>query len=436
MQVKKIVVLDDDPTGAQTVQDVVVLTTWEPTALLAELLAPAPLFFILTNTRAMPESEARERTEAACRNLQWAAAEAQVTLHIINRGDSTLRGHFPAEPEAIEAGLGQPFDAWLLIPFFEEGGRITRDDIHYVREGGVLIPAGETPFARDATFGYQSSNLRDWVAEKTGGAVPASAVVSISRTALADVAALTALLAGLPPRCIAVVNAEAYADLLPLARAVWALPHRRLLVRAAASWVKAMKTIADGLTTPVPLIFPTANTLAGGLIVVGSHVPKTTGQLRFLLDHDPHPEPVEIAVNSLLNPDSRADYLTEITARVQQILAAGRHVVLFTSRELVSAADPVHSLRISQQVSAGLVTVVQQLQVQPRFLIAKGGITASDIATDALSVRRVVVRGQLQPGVPVWETGPESRFPGLWYIVFPGNVGDEQALHKAFLQIS
>ena len=30
-----------------------------------------------------------------------------------------------------------------------------------------ILQAGETPFAQDATFGYKSSDLRDWIVEKT-----------------------------------------------------------------------------------------------------------------------------------------------------------------------------------------------------------------------------------------------------------------------------
>ena len=68
------------------------------------------------------------------------------------------------------------------------------------------------------------------------------------------------------------------------------------------------------------------------------------------------------------------------------------------------------------------------LSVRPAFLIAKGGITSSDIGVHALGVKRALILGQAAPGVPVWQTGPESKFPGLSYIIFPGNVGDPDAL--------
>jgi uncharacterized protein YgbK (DUF1537 family) len=67
-------------------------------------------------------------------------------------------------------------------------------------------------------------------------------------------------------------------------------------------------------------------------------------------------------------------------------------------------------------------------------LIAKGGITSSDVATQALNVSRAVVMGQLLPGVPVWQLGAESRYPGLAYVVFPGNVGRSKSLLEAVAQ--
>ena len=74
---------------------------------------------------------------------------------------------------------------------------------------------------------------------------------------------------------------------------------------------------------------------------------------------------------------------------------------------------------------------MRRLTVVPRFIIAKGGITSSDVATDGLDVRRAWVLGQILPGVPVWRLNEESRFPGLPYVVFPGNVGTDDSLARA-----
>lgn len=62
------------------------------------------------------------------------------------------------------------------------------------------------------------------------------------------------------------------------------------------------------------------------------------------------------------------------------------------------------------------------------FIVAKGGITSSDLASKALSAKKATVLGPVIPGVPLWKMDEESRFPGIRYVVFPGNVGDETAL--------
>jgi uncharacterized protein YgbK (DUF1537 family) len=64
-------------------------------------------------------------------------------------------------------------------------------------------------------------------------------------------------------------------------------------------------------------------------------------------------------------------------------------------------------------------------------LIAKGGITSSDIATKSLKVKLAMVAGSILPGVPVWKLGEESLFPGMHYVIFPGNVGGDDALSLA-----
>ena len=179
---RKLVVLDDDPTGTQTVADIPVLTEWSVDLLRAELESDAPAFYILTNSRSLPEAEAVALNKAIGRNLLQASQQTRRDFAVVSRSDSTLRGHFPAETDALANVLAQQFDGVLLIPYFLEGGRLTIDDVHYVQEGDQLIPAAETPFAQDATFGYHSSNLCAWVAEKTGGRISAESVVSISLT--------------------------------------------------------------------------------------------------------------------------------------------------------------------------------------------------------------------------------------------------------------
>ena len=133
-------------------------------------------------------------------------------------------------------------------------------------------------------------------------------------------------------------------------------------------------------------------------------------------------------------PERRAVDLSRVVTQTNQALAAGRDVVVFTSRKLITGGDAAASLDIGRRVSAALVRLVRDLTTRPRYLIAKGGITASDLATKGLGVKRAMVLGQIGPGIPVWELGAETKFPGLPYVVFPGNVGSSNALNEVILK--
>jgi uncharacterized protein YgbK (DUF1537 family) len=170
----------------------------------------------------------------------------------------------------------------------------------------------------------------------------------------------------------------------------------------------------------------------GGFIIVGSHVPRTSSQLA-ALQGQPGVVSVEVQVQALLTETQYPTEVARVTHEIEQALRHDADVVLFTSRALVTGADAASTLAIGQRVSAGLVAIVRALTTRPRYLLAKGGITSSDIATQALGVRRALVLGQILPGVPVWQLGPETRHPGLGYIVFPGNVGGPQALAEVVL---
>ena len=139
---------------------------------------------------------------------------------------------------------------------------------------------------------------------------------------------------------------------------------------------------------------------------------------------------VELDVNLLLDESKRAALLAEAQQEINRAISAGRDVLLFTSRNLVKGNDERASLQIGGLVSESLVACVRGLNIRPRYLIAKGGITSSDVATKGLDVRKALVLGQVLAGVPVWQLGAESRFPDMAYVVFPGNVGDENALSE------
>ena len=56
---RTVVVLDDDPTGTQTVSGVPVVTSWEQSLLQEELRKKPRMLFILTNSRALTAAQSQ-----------------------------------------------------------------------------------------------------------------------------------------------------------------------------------------------------------------------------------------------------------------------------------------------------------------------------------------------------------------------------------------
>ncbi len=423
-----LVVLDDDPTGTQTVSDVAVVTAWDESTLRAELSGAPACFYILTGSRSLDGTASLELHRELAGNLRAAAVDIRRPIVVVSRGDSTLRGHYPIETDMLAEILG-PFDATILMPYFEAGGRYTIDDTHYVAEGERLVPAGETPFAWDAAFGYRSSHLPSWVEEKTAGRIPATAVVSIPLDLIrgGGPVAVAERLRALPRDSVCIVNAAAPRDVEVFAAATLAAEQggSRFLYRTAAGFVAARLGQSPGV-----LLSPDAfriHTAHGGLTVVGSCVPKTTAQLGYLFA-SADPACIEVRVTALLDGSRRDDTVANAIGAMNEALGSGRDAVVFTTRELVTSPNAVANLEISRSVSDALIAIVRGLAVTPRYLIAKGGITSGDIARRGLGIHRAVVLGEALPGVPVWQLGPETRFPGLGYVLFPGNVGPDSAL--------
>eukprot|EP00747_Dinoflagellata_sp_TGD_P186529 gnl/TRDRNA2_/TRDRNA2_43592_c0_seq1.p1 gnl/TRDRNA2_/TRDRNA2_43592_c0~~gnl/TRDRNA2_/TRDRNA2_43592_c0_seq1.p1 ORF type:complete len:823 (+),score=181.16 gnl/TRDRNA2_/TRDRNA2_43592_c0_seq1:81-2549(+) len=436
----KLVVLDDDPTGTQTVKGIVVLTEWSETSIVTQLKASAPGFFILTNSRALPTEEARALTKTICAAVAAAAHTAgDVDYTVVLRGDSTLRGHYPAEVDAAAEALGN-FDATVICPFFLQGGRYSINDVHYVATGDCLVPAANTEFAKDKAFGYRESNLCDWVEEKTSGRVAAADVASLGideiRTGGSE-AVMRRILA-LSKGAVIVVNAAAEADLAVFAAGLLrAEGHgRRFICRTAASFVSARLGIDASRSVPVtPASLPSlasGEAAAGGLIVVGSYVGKSTAQAQALIAaRRGCIDIVEVDVPALLKScqsGAGEEHARKAAEAADASLSTGRDVLIMTSRTLVHGDSPKESLEIGSRVSECLVNTLKAIQTRPRYLLAKGGITSSDLATKGLGVRDALVAGQAAPGVPVWLLGSASRWQNVPYIVFPGNVGSDEAV--------
>lgn len=453
-----LVVLDDDPTGTQSVADLPVLTRWDVEDFTWAFGQDKPAVYVLTNTRSLDPAEAAARNGEVVRNA-LAAAGSGLRLGFVSRSDSTLRGHYPLEPDVIAATVaavsGEKTDGVVLVPAFPDAGRLTIGGVHYMRgtgnAKGALVPVSETEFARDASFGFSTSVMADYVAEKSQGRFPADSVIvldlniiragaaaqdpAISAKAIAD--AIEPATDSTPIVADIVTENDFRALALGLEEAE--RRGKNLLYRVGPPFVRGRigQEIRTALTAEEAYAGNTPSE-AGGLIVVGSHVGLTTRQLNVLTAQHSSARIIEIDVEKLLGaePDAKA-HLDQTVDAVVDALRAG-DVIVHTSRLLIKTDDPAESLRIARTVSAAVVDVVNRTlkTFPPRFVIAKGGITSSDVAAHGLEIRHAIVRGPMLPGiVSLWEPvdGPAKGIP---YIVFAGNVGDDDSLAQVTRKLS
>lgn len=436
MSETKIIVLDDDPTGSQTVHSCLLLTRWDKDTLREAILDASPLFFVLTNTRGMAARPAADITREVCKNLKLALAELKksgrnINPILVSRSDSTLRGHYPVETDVIAEELG-PFDAHFLVPAFFEGGRTTRGSIHYLKVNGKDTPVHETEFARDSVFAYHHSYLPDYVEEKTAGHIKAG---QVERFVLDDVRGISLQrLLKLKGNVCCVVDAETQSDLNHFAEQlrIAAEQGKRFLFRSAASLLTALARLP---AQPVAAQAMAKYVRGGkpGAVIVGSHVKKTTLQLEQLLKM-PGVESIEVDVERL--PANREALLSEINQKCDKAHKAGKTPVVFTSRLEKSFSDQATRLAFGDMVSAFLMDVVRNLPRTLGFLISKGGITSNDVLSSGLALRTSRVVGQILPGCSVVCCPPDHpRFPDLPVIIFPGNVGDDQAVATVYARL-
>ena len=433
----KIVVLDDDPTGSQTVHSCLLLTRWDVATLKEGLTDPAPLFFVLTNTRGMDAAAAADITREVCINLKQALAEMAASGQSINpvvvsRSDSTLRGHYPVETDVIAEELG-PFDAHFIVPAFFEGGRFTKDSTHYLMVDGTPVPVHETEFARDSVFGYQNSYLPDYVEEKTRGRIKAE---SVERFLLDDVRgdSITRLMSLQDNQCC-VVDSETQDDLDNFCRQLMSAAGqgKRFLFRSAASLLTALAQLppqpvkAENMGNYVRNAKP-------GAVIVGSHVKKTTQQLEALLQM-PGIVPLEVDVERIA--DDYKNLLASISEDIDSAHRAGETVVVYTSRVEKTFATQTERLEFGVLVSEFLMDIVRNLPKTLGFLISKGGITSNDVLSKGLNLRTSRVVGQILPGCSVVRCpANHDRYPDLPVVIFPGNVGDASALAMAYTYLA
>ncbi len=421
-----VIVLDDDPTGTQTVHDVPVLTDWKVESLQAELSAAQDLIYVLTNTRRMSGEDARKTNREIGEHISMASKLTGRDVRVISRSDSTLRGHYPLEIEELQQSLNLEKALQVVIPAFMEGGRYTLDDVHYVQEGKALVPAGETPYAADEVFGYRSSHVVDWIEEKYLNRIVRDQIKTIPIPIIRDLYArqLAQWILNLEARVV-IVNAASYYDLekVALALRIAEQEGRDFIYRTAASFVRAYCAKSERAMLEGPEVRNGPN---GGLILVESSHKQSQNQLQALLSFT-EVQPVALSASAIKEGQlSAAEVAGEISGHVQK----GADVAVYFEAAEDLSVDHEQSLWHDF-----LVEVLDHTDTRPGFLLAKGDRITSEIATRVLKVRRAMVRGQISEGIPVWELGYETPFPGLRYILFPDNVGEEDTLLQIALKL-
>ena len=373
---RKIVVLDDDPTGVQTVHDIHVYTGWDEESIRKGFLEENNLFYILTNSRGFTEEETTKAHNEIAAVVDKIAKETGKEYIFISRSDSTLRGHFPLETrllrENYEKNTGKTIDGEILCPFFKEGGRYTIDNVHYVKYGDELVPANETEFAKDKTFGYSAATMPEYVEEKTKGEFKAADVTCISLEDIhnMDFDKIEAQLMAVKDFNKIIVNSVGYADIKVFCVALYrAMAKGKVFMfRTAAAIVKVMGGVTDQplLTRKQMVVKETQN---GGIIVVGSHTNKTTAQveeLKKLTDI----EFIEMDATLVKDEKAFAAEVDRCLKKEEECIRAGKTVCCYTTRALITAdtGNKEDELRLSRAECVISVILFQKRERLIHFL--------------------------------------------------------------------
>lgn len=426
MPISKIIVLDDDPTGSQTSHSCLLLTKWDEGTLKEALLDASPIFFILTNTRGMSALKAEDLTREVCVNLKKSlstlkAEDNEISPILVSRSDSTLRGHYPVETDVIASELGG-FDAHFLVPAFFEGGRFTRDSMHYLMVDGKETPVHETEFANDSVFSFSTAYLPDYVEEKTKGKIKAN---EVERFLLDDVRGDSSeRLAKLENNVCCAVDCETQKDLNNFAKYLnlATTKGKRFLFRSGASLLTALANLKPQ-EIPQEEMSKYCVSNNKGALIIGSHVKKTTSQLENILKLDDI-SPIEVDVNKISD-----ELLDEIIDKANMAHKSNLHIVVYTSRVEKAFSSEKERLEFGEKVSSFLMQIVANLPKTLGFMISKGGITSNDVLSKGLELKTSRVLGQVLAGCSVVKCpSNHKRYPNMPVVIFPGNVGDDNSL--------
>lgn len=427
MMKHKFIVLDDDPTGIQTVHDVLVLVNYDYDLIVEAFNDSREMFYISTNSRAFSEKETISYHQKLTQMICDIASKLNIDFTIISRGDSSLRGHFPLEGEVIKQVLndnGYTIDGEIICPYLD-GIRKTIDDVHYITNNNQMIPVGESEFAHDKTFGFTSSDLKDYVEEKTKGKYKASDCVSIGLND--DENTIVNKLNQVSGFNKVIVNCTSMDDLKKFVGA-YKKCNKKFLFRCAASLVKELGGIS---TLPYIDSKKCLSYGKGGLILAGSHVKNTSDQLAYLKSHDSNVDYVEFNQHEVLNGKLH-DEAIRCAKLIDEKLRDNKVVLLATRRQRVDfdGEDKEKQLEMAVSISKELTGILSLLQERPSFLISKGGITSYDCLSIGLKVKKALALGQIDKNVGVIRILDDSKFKDMPVVIFPGNVGNVDTLYK------
>jgi uncharacterized protein YgbK (DUF1537 family) len=407
---RRVIVLDDDPTGTQTSSAAGVILVPDRAALAKWFGRGDRGVFVLTNTRSMPERDATALLRRIRRDALDIAAERGESVAFVLRGDSTLRGHVFPEIDVF----AEPGSATLLVPAFPEGGRHTLAGVHYLTVDGILRPVHETEFAADPVFGFGTGRLADWVRERSGRAVVGVPIDELHRRGPDAVA--EALLTA-PDGAVVAPDAVSVADVATIGAGLLQAEAagRVVVTRAAATLASLLLGVRPRPLDDVPLDGPRL------LVVCGSHTMASTAQLLELerITGPPRLLPVDLAMGA-----GPAAAVGEFRDTVLDDLDSTGHAVLATERRRRPEYD---GLAHGATMMRALVAVVAAVRQHVDGVIVKGGISSAEVAVNGFGARYAEVEGQLLPGVSLWRLRTADG-RGLPYAVVPGNVGGPDTL--------
>ena len=432
----KIIIIDDDPTGSQSVHDCLLLLNWNYQTLLEGLQSDSSLLFILANTRSLSENELEKRLKQICNNLYKVSLEENLKddLIFVSRGDSTLRGHNFLEPHLINEYLG-PFDATFHIPAYLEGNRVTLNGLHFV-DG---VPAHKTSFAKDRIFGYETNDLKKLLFKKSKSKIKLKNIKNLNCIEEYSLIELKNFMEKLKNNTHVIVDIDEFSQLQKFSAIVKKLiKNKKFLFRTAASFLKAISNTKnnkkDNFYYSQLRIKNSKNHFLPGLIIIGSHTEISTKQFNKLVEINLF-EAVELDVEKFFKVHLLNDNQTEILQFKRLILEKTRQIfktslipVIFTSREVKVLDNNSAQMDFYNSLALFIAELVADLKYEIGYLISKGGITSNTILNSSFNVDYVYLEGQICNGISLVKAKLIDQNNSLPVITFPGNLGNDCSL--------